>query len=125
MKKTIAAGILSGMMIVSGVCGFAADAPAFTDVKDSDWFAADVGYVCENGLMKGVSETRFDPQGTFTRGMLVTVLHRGGEDLPAGRHRILLRPPGSLREPEGDRVRRYAAAVAESAGLLLAECRGL
>ncbi len=76
LKKAIAAGLLSGMMIVSGVCGFAADAPAFTDVKDSDWFATDVGYVCENGLMKGVSETRFDPQGTFTRGMLVTVLHR-------------------------------------------------
>ena len=85
LKKAIAAGLLSGMMIVSGVCGFAADVPAFTDVKDSDWFAADVGYVCENGLMKGVSETRFDPQGTFTRGMLVTVLHRmeGDPSAPA------------------------------------------
>lgn len=33
-------------------------------------------YVYENGLMNGISDTAFDPNGTMNRAMLVTILHR-------------------------------------------------
>ena len=48
----------------------------FIDVHEGDWFYENVGYVYENGLMNGVSETLFEPNGTVTRGMIVTILYR-------------------------------------------------
>ena len=48
----------------------------FTDVARGDWFFDDVRYVYENGLMNGVSATRFAPYGSTTRGMIVTILYR-------------------------------------------------
>ena len=48
----------------------------FIDVHEGDWFYENVEYVYENGLMNGVSETLFEPNGTVTRGMIVTILHR-------------------------------------------------
>lgn len=47
----------------------------FGDI-DGHWAAEAVRYVFANDLMNGVSETRFDPDGTMTRAMLVTVLWR-------------------------------------------------
>lgn len=52
------------------------NAPDFDDVNDRDWFADSVRWAYENGLMKGVSETDFDPHATATRGMIVAILHR-------------------------------------------------
>ena len=41
----------------------------------------------KNGLMKGVSGTSFDPEGTVTRAQLVTVLYRiAGEPQVEGKH---------------------------------------
>ncbi len=51
-------------------------APPFTDVAVSDWFYSSVDYVYTNGLMNGMSDTLFSPNGTTTRAMLVTVLWR-------------------------------------------------
>jgi hypothetical protein len=48
----------------------------YTDVRDIDWFYNAVAYVFENGLMNGVSESLFSPQGTMTRAMVATVLYR-------------------------------------------------
>lgn len=48
----------------------------FEDVKAENWFYDDVRFVNENGLMKGVSEKLFAPNGNVTRAMLVTVLYR-------------------------------------------------
>jgi len=48
----------------------------FTDVKENDWFYANVQYVVENKLMNGVAEDKFAPNDTLTRAMLVTVLYR-------------------------------------------------
>ena len=47
----------------------------FGDIE-GHWAAEAIGYVFANDLMNGVSETRFDPDGTMTRAMLVTVLWR-------------------------------------------------
>ena len=48
----------------------------FDDAESADWFYAYVVYVYENGLMNGVSDTLFDPNGTVTRAQLVTILWR-------------------------------------------------
>jgi len=48
----------------------------FTDVFESDWFYDGVAYVAQNGLMQGVGGGKFNPSGTTTRGMIVTILYR-------------------------------------------------
>lgn len=48
----------------------------FTDVLMTDWFADAVQYAVDNGMMNGTSEMTFHPNGTTTRGMIVTILYR-------------------------------------------------
>ncbi len=48
----------------------------FIDVKSEEWFHNDVKYAYENNLMVGVSGSLFEPNGSVTRAMLVTVLYR-------------------------------------------------
>ena len=69
---------LAAAMILS-VCAFAADGDAalpFRDVGAGEWYYGNVKYVYENGIMKGTSDTEFSPEGTLTRAMCVTILHR-------------------------------------------------
>ena len=47
----------------------------FIDI-DGHWAKDAIQYVYENGLMTGVSDTQFDPDGSLSRGMLVTILYR-------------------------------------------------
>ena len=51
-------------------------APPFTDVDEGAWYYDSVAYVCAEGLMEGVSEDRFDPDGGMTRAMLWAILAR-------------------------------------------------
>ncbi len=55
-------------------------ATGFTDVATDAWYYDAVEYVNEQGYMVGVSDTKFDPEGTLTRGMYVTILYRMSED---------------------------------------------
>lgn len=60
---------------------FKAETPApvalpFTDVKSSNWFYDAVKYAYAQGLMTGTSATKFAPNGTMNRAMIVTVLYR-------------------------------------------------
>lgn len=48
----------------------------FADIKETDWFYDAVQYAHESGLFSGVSSTSFEPNGSMTRGMFVTVLGR-------------------------------------------------
>ncbi len=49
----------------------------FTDVSASFWAKPGIDYVLSNGYMNGVGDgTRFDPNGSMTRAMVVTVLYR-------------------------------------------------
>lgn len=48
----------------------------FVDVPESAWYFDAVNFVEHNGLFVGVSETRFAPEGSMTRAMAATVLHR-------------------------------------------------
>ncbi len=51
----------------------------FTDI-DGHWAKDDIYGGVENGLFTGVSDTLFDPEGTVTRAMAVTVLGRFSKD---------------------------------------------
>ncbi len=48
----------------------------FADVNEEDWFYDTVERAYKQGLMNGVSDTLFAPDGNITRGMFVTVLYR-------------------------------------------------
>lgn len=52
----------------------------FADVKNDDWFFANVAKAVELGLMNGVAEKKFAPNDALTRGMFVTVLHRMSDE---------------------------------------------
>ena len=68
----------------------------FTDVHSYSWFYDAVQFVYDNDIMNGVSDTSFNPDGTITRGMVVTMLWRmagepysfggGFSDVPAGHY---------------------------------------
>lgn len=53
----------------------------YDDVPADSWYYGAVSFAYYNGLMNGVATGKFDPEGTMTRAMLVTVLYRldGGE----------------------------------------------
>lgn len=48
----------------------------YQDVQQGDWYYSAVSFAYYNGLMNGVAGMLFDPNGTMTRAMLVTVLWR-------------------------------------------------
>ena len=48
----------------------------YQDVQQGDWYYSAVSFAYYNGLMNGVADMLFDPNGTMTRAMLVTVLWR-------------------------------------------------
>lgn len=69
----------------------------FTDLNPDAWYHEAVDFVVAGDLMKGTSDTTFDPYGEMTRAQVVTVLYRlAGEpevtgtapftDVPAGRY---------------------------------------
>ena len=53
-----------------------ANAGAFKDVDRDGWYYDDLNYSVENGLIKGMSETRFAPADKVTRAQYVTILGR-------------------------------------------------
>lgn len=69
---------------VCTVCGFNRDLAShlplvyagFADVPENAWYAWAVSNVTERGLMQGLSEERFAPEGNCTRAMIWTVLAR-------------------------------------------------
>ncbi|MBR3990917.1 MAG: S-layer homology domain-containing protein, partial [Clostridia bacterium] len=76
---------------LAAVLLFCAVTPAFaaddyTDVKENRWSRAAVMYVTEKGYMNGVSDGKFDPAGSMTRAMFVTVLWRR-EGSPSAEYR--------------------------------------
>ena len=58
---------------------------SFDDVKPTEWYADAVRCVVEKGLMSGTGTDAFSPDGTTTRGMLMTILVRyAGADTTGG-----------------------------------------
>ena len=78
MRKRIAAAMLALCLLCTGAF---AD---FADVPNDAWYAEAVSWAQANGIMDGVSEGSFAPDGAVTRAMLVTILYRlsGSPDMP-------------------------------------------
>ena len=68
----LAACEVSGTVAVYQVGGEPLSVLPFTDVEARD--AQAVRYVCENGLMAGITETQFAPDQTLTRGEMTSIL---------------------------------------------------
>ena len=76
MKKRLLSLILSTSLALSLIPQiFAYDPSTMTDIS-GHWAQESIGWAMEYGLYQGVSETEFQPDGTMTRGMFVTVLGR-------------------------------------------------
>ena len=55
----------------------------FQDVPADAWFAPAVRWAYERSVVSGVMNSRFQPDGSFTRAHVVTMLHRAGQTAPA------------------------------------------
>ncbi|MBQ6262575.1 MAG: S-layer homology domain-containing protein [Clostridia bacterium] len=68
------------LAVIMTACALAASLPAsaasFIDVKPGRWSEEYINYAVKAGYLKGVGGNRFDPSGTTTRAMVVTVLWR-------------------------------------------------
>lgn len=84
-KRTrLLALVLAAAMLLALTPVYAAKT-AFTDVPEGSWYEDAVAALAGNGCIKGVSDTQFDPGGTMTRAMVVTILSRmGGGKSPDG-----------------------------------------
>ena len=63
-------------------CGALCPCADFTDVSDQNWFHDAVVFAYVRELMNGVGNGKFDPEGSVTRAMLVTILYRS-ENCPS------------------------------------------
>ena len=112
MKKQLCS-LLTALALAVGLLPSAAraaeNAPSFADVPAAAWYADAVQYVYENGLMTGVSESAFAPDGTATRGQIVTILWR-----LAGSPVVNY----AMRYADADEGAWYGEAVAASTGVV-------
>ncbi|MBQ8524079.1 MAG: S-layer homology domain-containing protein [Clostridia bacterium] len=80
LKRILSAVILAAMLLGVYTAGqlsvSAEDKMPFADVGEKKWFYDEVLFVYEKGLMNGITETRFEPNGNLTRAMFITILGR-------------------------------------------------
>ena len=71
------------LALILGLCpGAVAASGGYTDVSENHWAYPYIQDVTERGIMNGVASNLFQPDGTMTRAMFVTVLARmSGETL--------------------------------------------
>lgn len=76
MKKRMLTSLFLAGLMASNIVSASAANIKFNDVPENAWYASSVDYAVEKNLFSGTSATTFDPNGTMTRGMFVTVLSR-------------------------------------------------
>lgn len=76
--KRITALLVLAVMLFSMIspAGFADTGQPFLDVPADSWYAEDVAYAVERGIVKGTSRTTFSPDAHASRGQFVTILYR-------------------------------------------------
>ena len=74
LKRLISAAL--AVCLMASCMIFAAASGTFTDVPADTWYTEAVDFVVEREYFNGISPTQFDPTGSMTRGMFVTVLGR-------------------------------------------------
>lgn len=75
-----------------------ADIKAFKDIATGAWFEDSVKVMLEKGIMKGVSDTAFEPTANVTRAQFVTMLYRIAGRPEAGANTFADVPAGSYYE---------------------------
>lgn len=86
----------------------------YTQFSDctADWYHEAVDFTVANGLMQGVGNGRFDPNGTMSRAMMVTVLYR-----MAGSPQV--EAPSTFTDVPADSWYADAVAWAQANGIVL------
>ena len=85
----------------------------FEDVSETKWYWECVKFVYQNGYMNGVSTTRFGPDDSMTRAMLVTVLYR-----MAGQPEVEPELLGQFTDVDDSDYYAYAVAWAKANGIV-------
>lgn len=75
MKNRVISLLLALVLLLSAVPAVSAAEHGMTDII-GHWAENDISWVLDMGLFNGTSATTFNPNGTMTRGMFVTVLGR-------------------------------------------------
>ena len=81
-----------------------APASTFSDVKAGTWYSDAVSWASANGVVNGVGNNKFDPEGNITREQMATILYRysAGKGIDTSKQ-------GSLTGfPDADKVSSYA-----------------
>ena len=81
MKRKLCLILACLLMLSLGISALAAE-QGYADVSGDEWYAEAVEALREAGLMNGVGDNRFEPEGIFTRAQLATVLYRLAESPP-------------------------------------------
>ena len=74
--KRLSSILIFAVMLFSLATSACAVENGYADVNGSEWYAEAVMALREKGIMDGVGNNRFDPDGVFTRAQLATVLYR-------------------------------------------------
>lgn len=101
MKKRLLSLLLLAALLMGLTPAFAAGKTPFADVPAGAWYEDAAASMNEQGYVKGVSATAFDPEGSMTRAMVVTILSRMGGGM--------LKPVGGFADVPADAW--YAEAV--------------
>jgi len=70
--KPFASSALKMLVVASGL-DYLDSEVSFTDVKDSDWFAAFVGFAQQNNIAGGYDDGSFRPGNLITRAEVVKI----------------------------------------------------
>ena len=76
MKKLLLLLLVCALVLVPSLALADKGDLSFADVRPDDWYAEDVAFVTDHGLMQGISDYVFGPDKPTTRAMIVTVLWR-------------------------------------------------
>lgn len=79
-RRTCAEAIAKGVVEVYGLKKGETklNKSEFVDVPDNHWAAASIKKAADKGVLTGVGEGKFDPNGTITRAQLAVILDRCG-----------------------------------------------
>ena len=76
----------------------------FSDVPDNQWYAEAVAWAAAKGVVNGVGDSRFDPEGKISREQIATILFRYAEQKGIG-----VNKRSDLNEfPDGAKVESWA-----------------
>lgn len=77
MKRLVSLALACALALgICALCCAAGSTPKFSDVSADASYAEAVSYVAKQGLMEGIGNDAFDPDGALTRSMFATILYR-------------------------------------------------